>query len=140
ERGLQVPHPLELPRMLCAVVPLVRGQRRSRRVVDELVALALGHAVGALGFAGRRAGLVPGLAAVVGALNDLPEPATRLRSVDAVGIGRRSFEVIELPAGEERAADFPLVSLAVGCEDECAFARANQNADLAHCVSFADLE
>ncbi len=46
ERRLQVPHPLELPGMLRAVVPLMRGQRRGRRVVGELVALAFGRAVG----------------------------------------------------------------------------------------------
>ena len=46
QRRLEMPDALELPRMLRAVVPLVRRERRGGRVVDELVALALGHAVG----------------------------------------------------------------------------------------------
>ena len=56
---------------------------------------------------------MPGFAAVVGALNDLAEPAAGLRGVDAIGIGGRSFEVIHLPAGKVRAADFPVFALAV---------------------------
>ena len=83
-----MPDALEFPRVLRAVVPLVRRERLAglrRRVVDELVALALGHAVGRGGrLAGRRAGLVPGFAAVVGALDDLPEPAAGLRGVDPI--------------------------------------------------------
>ena len=42
ERRLQMPHPLELPRMLCAVIPLMRGQRCAGLlggVVDEAIAL-----------------------------------------------------------------------------------------------------
>src|SRR5580698_10709319 len=41
ERWLQVPHPLELPRMLCAVVKLMGGEWLAglgRCVVDKLVA------------------------------------------------------------------------------------------------------
>src|SRR5215467_10830741 len=43
ERRLEVPHALELPRMLGAVIKLVAGERRAavcRRVVDKLVALS----------------------------------------------------------------------------------------------------
>src|SRR5947207_2935221 len=78
-RRLQVPDPLELPRVLRAVVPHVRGERLARlggRVVDELVALGLGHSLrrrGRLALGGPR--LLPCLAAVAGALDDLPEPA-----------------------------------------------------------------
>src|SRR2546429_513914 len=46
-RGLEMPHALELPGVLGAVVPLMRGERLARfrrHVVDELVALALGEA------------------------------------------------------------------------------------------------
>ena len=106
ERRLEVPDALELPRMRRAVVPLVRA---GNAVVGELVA----HRC-------------PRLAAVVGALNDLAEPAAGLRGVDAVGINRRALEVVDLPAGEVRTADVPLFALAVGGEDECAFARADQ--------------
>src|SRR5207244_6184658 len=47
KRRLQMPHPLELPGMLRAVVPLMRGERLAgfgRRVVGELVAVSLGRA------------------------------------------------------------------------------------------------
>ena len=35
----------------------------------------------------------------------LAEPAAGLRGVDAVGIGGRSLEVVDLPAGKVRAGD-----------------------------------
>ena len=47
---------------------------------------------------------MPGLAAVVGALNDLSEPAAGLRRIDAIGIDGRALQVIDLPPGEVRAA------------------------------------
>ncbi len=64
--GLQVPDALELPGVLRAVVPLVRA---GIAVVGKLVA----H---------RR----PGLAAVIGALDHLPEPVAGLRGVQPVGL------------------------------------------------------
>ena len=106
ERGLEVPDALELPGVRRAVVPLVGA---GDAVVGELVADRL-----------------PGFAAVVGALDDLAEPAAGLRGVDAVGIYGRAFEVVHLPAGEVRAADLPVFTLAVGGEDERSFARAYQ--------------
>ena len=116
---------------------VVSGLPVGGRVVDELVALALGHAFGRGGrLAGRRAGLVPGFAAVVGALDDLPEPAAGLRGVDAVRIDRRALEVINLPAGEVRPADLPLLALAVGGENERAFLGADEDADGGHRLSF----
>ena len=78
QRGLEMPDALEFPRMRRAVVPLMRA---GHAVVHELVADRL-----------------PRLAAVVRPLNQLPEPAARLRRVEAVRIGRRSLEVIDLPA------------------------------------------
>ena len=75
---------------------------------------------------------LPGLAAVVGALDQLPEPAAGLRGVDAVGIGGRALEVVDLPAGKVRAADVPLLALAVGGQDEGALARADQNSNRTH--------
>ena len=71
QRRLEVPDALELPRVLRAVVPLVRGQRPAafRRVVDELVALALRHAVG------RRPSSSPG--AVPGWSQVLPPSSER---------------------------------------------------------------
>ena len=136
QRRLQVPDALELPGVLRAVVPLVRRERLAgfrRRVVDELVALALGHAVRRRGrFAGRRPRLMPRLAAVVGALDDLPEPAARLRRVDPVGVDGRAFHVVNLPAPEEGAADVPLLALAVRRQDERALPRAHQDPYSAH--------
>src|SRR5208282_1940736 len=127
ERRLQMPHAFEFPGTLRAVVPLMSGERLARfrrRVVDELVACGLRGTWGGR-FSGRRSGLVPGFAAVVGALNQLPEPSAGLRRVDAIGIGGRCFQVIHLPACEVGAANLPLFALAVGCQDECALAGAD---------------
>ncbi len=118
EGGLEVPDALELPGVRGAVVPLVRA---GDAVVGELVADGL-----------------PGFAAVVGALDELAEPAATLRGVDAVGVHGRAFEVVQLKAGEVRAADLPVLTLAVGGDDECSFAGAYQYSYLAH--SFAPLE
>src|ERR1022692_4368896 len=100
ERRLQMPHAFKFPGTLGAVVPLMSGERLAGfrgRGVDELVACGLRGTWGGR-FSGRRSGLVPGFAAVVGALNQLSEPSAGLRSVDAIGIGGRSFQVIHLPA------------------------------------------
>ena len=75
---------------------------------------------------------MPGFAAVVGALNDLAEPAAGLRGVDAVRIGGRSLQVINLPAGKVRSADVPLFALAVGGQNERALVRADQDSYFAH--------
>src|SRR5690242_14453178 len=134
-----MPDALEFPGVLGAVVPLMRGQRFAalfgRSVVNEFVAFALGHALRRGGFfAGRRAGLNPGLAAVIGALDDLAEPAAGLGGIDAVRGGRRPFHVVDLPASEVRAADLPALAFAIGGQHEAAFVRANQNSNLAHAV------
>ena len=71
ERRLEVPDAGELPRMLCAVIPLVRP---CHAVVGKLVP----H-----GF--------PTLSAVVGSLDHLTEPAAALRGIQAVRIERRAF-------------------------------------------------
>src|SRR5208337_219127 len=134
ERWLEMPDALELPGMLRAVIKLVRGERLAglrRNVVDEFVAVGLGRTDGS-GRAGRGSGLVPGFAAIVGALHDLSEPSAGLRGVDAIRIGRRAFEVINLPASEVRAADLPVLAFTVRRENECAFARAYQDSNLAH--------
>src|SRR5215470_5279341 len=98
-----MPDALELPGVLRAVVPLMRCEWLARfrgRVVDELVALAFGKAFGGLFQPAARR--LPRLAAIAGALDHLPEPAARLRGVQAIGIGRGAFHVIDLPAGEMR--------------------------------------
>src|ERR1700741_572171 len=119
-----MPDALEHPRLLRAIVELVRGQRLSLGrggVIDELVALTFWH--GAIqGRAATRS--FPRLAAVARALNHLPEPAAGLRGVNAIRIGGRSLHVIDLPAGEKGSADVPLLPLAVRSQDERALARA----------------
>ena len=74
----------------------------------------------------------PGLAAVIGPLNDLPEPSAGLRGIDSVGVNRRTLQVIELPPGKVRAAYFPVFALAIRREDESALASANQYTNSAH--------
>ena len=122
--------------MLRAVVPLMRGKRLAGfrgGVVHKFVAFAFGHSPRTGGrFARRRARLNPGLAAVIGALNDLAEPAARLRCVNAIGTRGRPFHVIDLPTGKMRAAYVPFLALAVRSEDECTLACANQYAYSAH--------
>src|SRR5215831_699702 len=112
QRRLEVPDALELPGMRRPVVPLMRT---GHAVVGELVADRL-----------------PGFPAVARTLHRLSEPVARLRGVDAIGIGRRSFEVVDLPAGEEWTGDVPFLALAISTEDERAFAGADQNTYSTH--------
>ena len=107
-----MPDALELPGVRRAVVPLVRA---GDAVVDELVAHRL-----------------PRLAAVVGALDHLPEPAAGLRRIQPVRVGGRALEVVDLPAGKVGAADVPPLALAVRRQDERALARPNQYPYSAH--------
>ncbi len=88
-----------------AVVPLVRARLA---VIGKLIAY------------GR-----PGFAAVVGAMHDLAEPVTGLRSIDAIGIGWRAFHVIDFQAAEVGAVHLPLFTFLVGGQDERAFTRAH---------------
>src|ERR1700686_2018721 len=131
-----MPDALELPGMLRAVIPLVSRQRSAGvggRVIHEFVADCLRRARRER-FAGRSSGLVPGFAAVVGALDDLSEPAAGLRRVNAIRIGRRPLEVVQLPSSKVRAAHLPVFAFAVCRKNECAFARAYQDPYLAHAL------
>ena len=112
QRRFEMPDALELPGVRRAVVPLVRA---GDAVVHELVAHRL-----------------PGLAAVVGALDHLPEPAAGLRRIQPIRVGGRSFEVIDLPARKVGAADVPSLALSVRRQDERALACANQYSYSAH--------
>ena len=103
QRRLQVPDPGELPRVRRAVVPLVRARLA---LVAEIVADRL-----------------PGRPAIVGPLDHLAEPAAALRGVEPVRVGRRPLDVVDLPAGEMRPADLPLLALAVRSQHERALAR-----------------
>ena len=87
--GFEVPDALELPGMLGAVIPLVSRERLpgfGRGVVDEFIALSFRRALRRCGFARGSAWLYPGFAAIVGALDDLPEPSAGLRGIDSVRI------------------------------------------------------
>src|SRR6267142_541384 len=75
---------------------------------------------------------LPGLPAVVGALDQLPEPARALRRVEAVGIGGRSLQMVHLPAAEVRPGDVPPVALPVRLEDERALPCTDQYPYPAH--------
>ncbi len=114
QRRFEMPDALELPGVRRAVVPLVRA---GDAVVDELVADRL-----------------PGLAAVVGALDQLPEPAAGLRRIQPIRIDGRSLEVVDLPAPEVGAADVPPFALAVRRQDERALPRTHQDPYSAHVV------
>src|SRR5207244_3951037 len=95
----------------------------------------LGHAVRSRGrLAGRRPRLVPGLAAVVGALDDLAEPPAVLGRKYAARVGGRPLHVVDLPTGKEGAANLPLFALAVGGQDERALACPHQNPYSAHSI------
>src|ERR1044072_1464202 len=100
-----MPDAFELPRMRSSVVKLVRRERLTgflRRVVNELIALAHRHPFGrGLRRPGGRSRLEPGLAAIVGALNDLTKPAAGLRRIDAVRVHGRTLHVVNLPTRSE---------------------------------------
>src|SRR5947199_3018213 len=119
-----MPDTLEFPRTLSAIVPLVgreRFPRFRRSIVNEHVTFALRRPFRRHQVLRLCAGRIPRFAAVVGTLNDLPEPGARLRRVDPVGINRRTFHVINLPACEVRAANFPSFARAVRRQNERAY-------------------
>src|SRR6185437_8834221 len=116
-RRLHMPDALEFPGVRRAVVPEVRA---GRAAISEFIFHRF-----------------PGLAAVAGSLDLLPEPAARLRNVDAVRIGRRTFHVIDFPPAKMRPADFPVLTFAVGSENESAFSCADQYTHLAHLLLLA---
>ncbi len=112
ERGLDVPHALERPRLRRAVVEQVRA---GIAVVGEFIADGL-----------------PRPAAVVRTLHELPEPTARLRGVDAVGHHRRALQVVHLEAREVGALHRPVLALAVGGEDEGALLGADEDSNSTH--------
>src|SRR5712691_5409245 len=107
-----MPDARELPGVRRAVVPQVSARDA---VVHELVPHRL-----------------PRLAAVVGALDQLPEPAAGLRRIQPIRVSGRSLEVVDLPAPEVGATDVPPFALSVRRQDEGALARANQYPYPAH--------
>ena len=119
QRRFEMPDSLELPRVRRAVVPLVSA---GDAVVLELVADRL-----------------PRLAAVVGALDHLAEPAAGLRRIQPVRVDGRALEVVDLPAREVGAADLPSLALGVRRQDERALARADQDSYSAHCLLLPEI-
>src|SRR5216684_5298524 len=135
ERRFKTPDSFELPRMLCAVVKLMSGQGFAGfggGVVHELVALAFGRSLWRGPFARRRPWLCPSFAAIIGPLNDLPEPAAALRRIQTIRVSGRSLEVVKFPAREVGTTDVPLFALAVRRQDERALSCANQYPYFAH--------
>src|SRR5581483_7028435 len=114
-RWLETPDARELPRARRSVVPQMRARLA---LVGELVANRL-----------------PGPATVIRALDLLPEPATGLRGVEPIGVGRRALDVIDLPACEVRATNFPLGALAIRGQDESPLARPYQYPYAAHSLT-----
>src|ERR1700682_829657 len=107
-----MPDALELPWARRAVVVEVRA---GCALVGKLVAYG-----------------IPGHTPVVGALDDLAEPARVLGGIDPVRVNRRPLDVIDVPAGEVWAADVPLLALCVRCHHERALVGPNQYTNSAH--------
>src|SRR5208283_1453115 len=124
-----MPHAFELPRMLRAVIPLVRAHLAR---IHEFVALAFGHALRAFQLRRAAAGRVPGFSAIIGTLDDLAEPTARLRRVNPVRVRGRTFDMVNFPTREMRAADFPFLALAIRSKNERTLLCADQDSDFAH--------
>src|SRR5688572_18031746 len=75
---------------------------------------------------------LPCLAAVVGSLDLLAEPAARLRRVQSIGVSRRAFHVVQLPPGKMGPVDVPSLASSVRCQNERALARADEYTYTAH--------
>src|SRR5947209_7417265 len=125
-----MPNTLELPGVRRAVVPQVSA---GDAVVHELVPYRL-----------------PRLAAVVGALDLLSEPAAGLRRVQPVRVNGRAFQMVDLPAAKVGAmvdlpaakvgaTDVPSFALAVRRQDECALPCTHQDPYSAHPFLLAEL-
>src|SRR4029450_2981291 len=82
----------------------------------------------------------PRLAAIVGTLHLLPEPAAGLRPIQSIGIGGRPLEVVNFPARKVRATDIPPLALCVRSQDKRALPRAYQYPYPAHVHSFPGFE
>src|SRR5579864_1853072 len=75
---------------------------------------------------------LPRLPGIVRPVHHLAEPGARLRCVQPVRISRRTVDVKDLPAGEMRTRDLPLLAAGVCAQDEGTLPRADQNPNLAH--------
>src|SRR5687767_8936151 len=77
---------------------------------------------------------MPGLAAVIRALNDLPEPTAALGRKQPIRISRRSLDMINLPTGKMRTANVPSFALRVRGQNERPFPCTNQHSYFAHLI------
>src|SRR5262245_41188189 len=73
---------------------------------------------------------LPGLTAVARALDHLAKPPAPLRQEEPIRVRGRALPVINHPGCEQRTLDLPLLTIAVRCHYECAFACANQYSHL----------
>jgi hypothetical protein len=101
--GSKMPHALEFPRVLGAVVPFVRADFARVEESDCCGPLPKSSGVGTP----EPSGVAHGFAAVVRPLDDLPKPPAGLRAKMRSGFTGEPFEVIHLPAREVRPVDFP---------------------------------
>src|ERR1700732_1196217 len=69
---------------------------------------------------------------VVRSLDELSEPRRGLRCVQPVRIGRRTLQVVDLPAPEVRTADVPTLARAVRGHNERPFPGTDQHAPPGH--------
>src|SRR5213080_283035 len=111
-----MPHSLELPWVGRAIVPLVSA---GDAVIHKLVTYRL-----------------PCLATVVGALDQLPEPAAGLRRIQPIRVSGRSLQVVDLPAPEVGATDVPPFARCVRRQDERALPCTDQDPYPVHSSSF----
>src|SRR6185437_3568617 len=129
-----MPHPLELPRMLRAIVPLVRGEWLAgfgRGIIDKTVGCLVRESWHGR-FTGLQPRLLPVLSAIGGALKDLPEPATGLRRVNAVGLRRRALQMVNFPARKKWPFHLPVFAVAIRTQNKCSLFRSHKHAHFAH--------
>src|SRR5262249_56795890 len=70
--------------------------------------------------------------AVIGPLDQLPEPPSVLRRVQPIRVNRRPLQVVYLPPAEVRPGYRPLLSLAIRSQHERALARPREHSYLSH--------
>src|SRR5207247_917528 len=124
-----MPNALEFPRMLGAVIPLMRAWDS---VVNKLVALSFRHAIRTFQFLGAASRRAPGFPTIICALNDLAESRNGLRCVNSVRLDRRTFHVINFPTRKMRPAHLPSFARAIRCQDERTFPCADYASDFPH--------
>ena len=105
----------ELPAGALRADRQVAADARDRRLLAELTRGVV-----------ARDEAAPGFPAIAGTLNDLSKPSTGLRCVQPVRIGRRTFHVINLPAGKMRPIHLQVLALRIRRQDERALPCSNQ--------------